>query len=247
MTESDVTQDARDPYLHTNTEHEALGSLEAAARFVEAAETDSDMWKWAVIALHNAVQGFMVLALRGSESWGALRDDDIAMKVQAQGNFYRAMEAGDTVAAEAANQIMLFSPSKLAGFLDLYKRIKRDRWPMNQGMASVAYTKRITDDRCMEGLNRVRNEFAHFQPAGRLFLLSQFPAITATGLHIISFLVKDSGNIHLSGRHDRDDPELRFTTAMTQGKEALARIASKYAGLALPPVPHCGSSPVPAP
>jgi hypothetical protein len=92
MTEPDAGQDARNPYLSTNIEHEAPGSLEATAFFLEATETDPDMWKWAVVALHNAVQGFMVLALTHGTNWGTLRDQDIARKVQADFDHRRALQ-----------------------------------------------------------------------------------------------------------------------------------------------------------
>jgi hypothetical protein len=237
--------------ISTDTEHEAIGSLEALADFLEDVETDPDHWKWAIIALHNAVQGFMVLALNGSQSWGALRDEDIALKCKAEVDFWKAKAAGDDVAAEAANNIMLWNPpkkpAKLAQFLDLYKRIKRQEWPMDQGMSSKVYPKRKTDDRCMQDLNRVRNEYAHFIPGGRNYLLSQFPAMTATGLHIISYLVNDSGNIYFHRVRKGNASEVRFDKAMTQAKEALARISAEYSRYPVIINPACGSTPVPPP
>jgi hypothetical protein len=71
--------------------------------------------------------------------------------------------------------------------------------------------------------------------------------LTATGLHIIAYLVHESGNLRLSSTRKGDDPQLRFDTAMTRAKEALARITANYAGLPLIVAPACGSSPVPAP
>jgi hypothetical protein len=241
MTEPDAGQDARNPYLSTNIEHEAQGSLEATAFFLEAIETDPDMWKWAVVALHNAVQGFMVLALTHGTNWGTLQDQDIARKVQADFDHRRALQAGDAAATEAANAIMLWSPSKLAPFLTLYARIKNDDWPMTPYMGSIPYEPRPTDDSCMRNLNSVRNEFAHFVPLGRHFLLTQFPAMTETELHIISFLVNESGNIHLRRTRNSDDPDERFKVALTRAKEALDRITAAYEGLPLPVAPLCGS------
>ena len=49
----------------------------------------------------------MVMAVRGSESWGALRDSDIALKVKAQQDFWLAKAAGDDAAAGSASNIML--------------------------------------------------------------------------------------------------------------------------------------------
>jgi hypothetical protein len=118
---------------------------------------------------------------------------------------------------------------------------------MEQGGMSKAYPKRKTDDRCMQDLNRVRNEYAHFVPGGRNYLLSQFPAMTATGLHIISYLVNDSGNVYFHRLRQGNDSELRFDKAMTQAREALSRITAEYSRYPLIVKPACGSTPVPTP
>jgi hypothetical protein len=235
------------PFLTTHTMHEAIASLEATARFLEAVETDPDMWRWAIIALHNSVQGFMVATLRGSESWGAFRDEDIINRYTAQVEFYKARAAGDEEAAEAANNIMLSDKAKLADFLTLYKRIKRQKYPMIQTGRSRAFVPRKTDDRCMRDLNDLRNEFIHFLPAGRVFLKSRFPPMIATGLHIIAFLADGSNNIYLHEGSDDDHERERFDAAMEQTAAALRRIAASYAGY--PPIaaPACGSSHVPMP
>ena len=234
------SEDARrNPYLQTDAENEALGALETTAGFLEAAAENPEMWKWTILALHNAVQGFMVLALSGSTNWGTLRDEDIASRVQAEHAYRSAAAAGDTATAQQAQNSMLFSPSRLASFQTLYSRIKSSDWWMLKYMNSKHYVPRATDDQCITDLDSVRNEFAHFVPMSRSFLLTQFPAMTATGLHIIDFLVNESGNIHWFS----DSAENRFKSAYARAVQSLARIEVDYAGLPLPGWPLCGSQP----
>src|SRR5262245_58486709 len=52
-----------DLWLRTDEIQEAVLSLEAAYDFAERCKSELYYWKWTLIALHNAVQGFMVIAL----------------------------------------------------------------------------------------------------------------------------------------------------------------------------------------
>src|SRR5712692_5045777 len=60
--------------LRTDKYEEAVSAIEAAADFAERVIDDQYRWKWVLIAVHNAVQGFMVLALRRGNGLLALRD-----------------------------------------------------------------------------------------------------------------------------------------------------------------------------
>ena len=44
-------------YLRTDEEAEAANAMEMVARFTEGVEDDPRLWRWIIIALHNAVQG----------------------------------------------------------------------------------------------------------------------------------------------------------------------------------------------
>jgi hypothetical protein len=195
------------------------------------------MWKWAILALHNAVQGFMVLALTGSTNWGALRDEDVSAKVQAEFAYRNATAANDSAGARQVNQTMLSGPARLAPFLTLYNRIKSSDWWMLKYTNSRSYVPRPTDDVCMSNLDSVRNEFAHFVPMTRGFLLTQFPAMTETGLHVIDFLARESGNIQWLPEAD----ERRFEAAYDRALSALGKIQLDYAGLPLPAQGLCGA------
>ena len=237
--------DAPAPYLKTDDDEEAVGALEMTAHLLEAAERDPQrMWKWAVIALHNAVQGFMVLNLRGTWNVGALHRDQRTEKLKAQQVFYKATAAGDEVAAAAANEKMLWGEAELASFVYLYARIKDPDGVMIQFMHSRVFKPRENDDRCMNCLNDIRNEFMHYVPhVMRRFLLTQFPAVTEVGLHVISFLLNESGNILWARGLDRRGLKSRADDALRRAQEALVRLQAAYTGYPLPRWPLCAAEP----
>lgn len=227
----------RDPYLSVNAESQALGALERAGENLELVLDNPEMWKWALVALHDAVQNFMVLALTGSTNWGALRDEDISAKVQAEFAYRNALASQDEVAAARANQEMLFGETKLASFPTLYNRIKSTEWWMKRFVSSQSFEPRPTDDLCIRDLDSVRNEFMHFVPMSRGFLLTQFPAMTESALYLINFLVQDSRNIQW---FDDSHPQ-RYIQALSRASRALAAIQQAYADLPLPARGLCGS------
>jgi hypothetical protein len=162
--------------------------------------------------------------------------------LKAQDAFYKATEAGDEATAAAASDVMLFSEADLAAFMRLYERIKSRKHGMIQLMDSRVFEPRDTDEQCMACLNDIRNEFMHYVPhVTRYFLLTQFPAITETGLHVIAFLLNDSGNIYWVRGPDWDGLNPRADEALGRAYAALARLSAAYADFPLPRAPLCGS------
>jgi hypothetical protein len=230
-------------YFRTDDNREAVGALEGATFFLARAESEAAMWRWVITALHGAVQGFMVIALKGSSSLGAYDQVSIDRRLAARRALDEAKAKGDDAGADAAEQEMLFGRVRLASFPTLYERIKTDDWPMSQYMHTRVYEPRATDDRCMRDLNSVRNDFIHFKPMTVGMLLTRFPAMTETGLHIITFLLNESNNILWARGSDRFGLRARSETTLDRAYDALDRINAKYADLDRPRLPLCGSEP----
>ena len=55
-------------YIRFDTEKNALDSLRRAVEFMVKAESEPDHWKWFVIALHSALYGYSISAIRGTDS-----------------------------------------------------------------------------------------------------------------------------------------------------------------------------------
>lgn len=227
------------PYLSLDASQQAINALEETAYQLGTVLENPESWKWAVLALHNAVQGYMVLALTGSTNWGALRDTDVSAKVQAESEYRKAMAAGDQNAANQFNTMMLFGESELAPFLTLYNRIKSNDWWMLKYTSSKSFKPRPYDDLCIKNLDSIRNELVNFVPMSRGFLLTEFPAMTETGLFVIEFLALSSGNIQWYAEGEFS----RFERALSRARASLVLINVAYDGLPLPAEGLCGAPP----
>jgi hypothetical protein len=169
-------------YYRTNEEAEVADALTVGARFAAELTFDVRMWRWVIIALHNGIQGFMVLSLRHGNGLLALTDESAAAWLEA----YRSN-------AER------FPDEQLESYLGLYKKIKHSKW------GTIADNQRFvpqrSQGRSIRKLNRIRNEFSHFTPKGWSLELTGLPRICLDALAIVSFLGWETTNIHW---HDVD-------------------------------------------
>jgi hypothetical protein len=162
-------------WLRTNEHEEATSALEAVAEWSQRVERDIGYWRWVVLALHNAAQGFMVLALRGSDGLRPLRDDVAA-------NWLTAYREGGEYPVE-----------KLDTFLNLYKKVQSDT------MLFFVHSKKVipsrTLGRSMKKLNSLRNDFVHFLPKSWSLEVSGLPEICLDCLALVEFMAWECGNI----------------------------------------------------
>ncbi len=147
-----------------------------SARFAEEAATDIRMWRWVIIALHNAVQGFMVLSLRHGNGLAALTEESAAA-------WLAAYEANATTYPE----------EKLDSYLCLYKKIKSTKYGTIGG--NQKFVPRGSQGRSVRKLNRIRNDFIHFTPKGWSLELAGLPRICLDALALLSFLGWETSNI----------------------------------------------------
>jgi len=154
-------------YLRTDETEEAISALEMLSEITPFLVKDIYRWKWAIIATHNALQGFMVLALRHGNGLLALKD-----KIAAE--WLKAYRDGGKRPVE-----------KLDNFLNLYKKVKSDR------MKCYGHSKKLIaksdHNWAVNKLNELRNEFVHFVPKGWSLELIGLPEICLNCLEIIEF------------------------------------------------------------
>ena len=122
----------RNPYFTTDDNREAVGALEGARFFLARAESEPAMWRWVITALHGAVQGFMVITLKGSSSLGAYDQDSIDRRLTARRALDEARAQGDDAGADAAEQEMLFGPREACLVPHLVRANQDDDWPISQ-------------------------------------------------------------------------------------------------------------------
>ena len=161
-------------WLKTDEYKEITYTLEILEYYTSKVKDDIYFWKWAILALHSALQGFMVIGLKDSAGLNILKDDIAEEWLQA----YR--EGGQ------------FPIEKLDTFLNLYKKIKSNRMLMY--FHSKKFVPEGTQGQSIKKLNILRNDFMHFIPKGWSLEVSGLPIICMDCIQIIRFLGWSSGN-----------------------------------------------------
>ena len=155
-------------YLRTDEQEEAVRSLEFAEVQARTLSTDAYAWKWVLIALHNAAQGFMVLAL-----WNG--NGLLAMRPKVAKKWLEAYRSGGPYPAD-----------KLDEFLNLYVKSKD---PANfHTVGAGPFVPIGSHDLSMSQLNEFRNTFTHFTPKGWSLELAGLPLICLDVLQVMNFL-----------------------------------------------------------
>jgi hypothetical protein len=164
-------------------------------------------WSWVIVGLHNALQGFMVLALCGTNNINVLTEDCAR-------EWLAAYERRDGNYPE----------QKLDKFLNLYKKIKSSR--MQMYMDSQSFKPSGTQCKSIKQINKFRNDFIHFVPKGWLIETSGLPEIIDDCLDIISFLAFECGNVFWR----EQDLEAQARVLMERAKQSTRLIRQAYGG-----------------
>lgn len=156
-------------YLQTDEQHEAARALEMFHHQLILIKDDVYYWKWAIIALHNAVQAFIVCAISGTDQLGALKPKDAEEWLNA---YYRRLTPPSDV--------------RLDFFPELYKRAKE----------KTGFKASEDFDMDIETLTALRNDFIHFTPKGWSLEVSGLPQIFLNCLTLIEYLGWNAGCIN---------------------------------------------------
>lgn len=162
-------------YMRTDEEAEAVASLCMAARMAGEVSKDIYTWRWVVLALHNAVQGFMVLSLRHGNGL-------LAMSPKCFEAWMEAHESGAQYPREV-----------LDTYLGLYKKVKSKYAGAVGG--NTPFRPKGSEGRSIRKLNVLRNEFIHFTPKGWSLEVSGMPQIGIDCLRLIAFLGWETQNV----------------------------------------------------
>lgn len=184
--------------VKTNSELEAVRSLEFAAHYATLTGRDPYSWKWVLISVHGALQNLMALSLSAGNNLWSLRDDTAAAWLKAYKDGRR------------------LPPDKLDFFPALFEKI--------QGKAMLRFgisrpflpSPRQADS--IRRLNSLRNDFIHFVPKLWRIRTDGLPQICLDAVAVCEFLAWESGNVtwHLVKAS-------RVRTALQNAKRALNR------------------------
>ena len=162
-------------WLRTDELEESVSALRMMRDTALKVEYDVYQWKWIIIASHNALQGFMVLALRNGNNLTVMHD-------KLAGKWLEAYRADKPLPEE-----------RLDSFPNLYKKIKGE--DMERLIMSRRFTATAEQDRCVKKLQELRNEFIHFIPKGWSLEVSGLPSLCLAIIEIIEFLGWESLNV----------------------------------------------------
>jgi hypothetical protein len=197
-------------------ERDAARSLEFFVEMLDRVREDSYYWKWAIIALHNACHGFMVLALEGTWPVRLLPLKTRRKVLQDQ----YSVDFDDRVYSD-----------HIMGFLDLFEAIQ-DETMMRQYTDSKAFESKNTVTESMRSLNDLRNQHLHFRAMTRIDYVPAFVPMCFDALEVIDFLISESGNVGWT--HSQVTAEAfkeRSNDALTIARKRLADLDSVYRDL----------------
>lgn len=157
-----------DAFLRVNEQSEPLNAIMMTKEFLERSEQDIYYLKWAIIAAHNALQGFMVLALKGTSNLQIIKCEEAYNE-------------------KSAYEVLSDPKQKLCYFTELFKRIKSNKYMQNAAFKDES--GKITYS--IKELNETRNQFIHYLPLQwsieTLFVVN----ILTDTIKIISFLTNN--------------------------------------------------------
>ena len=192
-------------YLSTNIVSEATSSLYLVMENTLLVENDPFRWKWIVIALHNSLQNTMVSALKQGNGFHAMTNDSFKKWMEA----YRGNEP--------------LPPTKLANFLDLYKRIKK-KHVMECYVHSRRFVAKQEHTESIKKLNSIRNRFIHFELDVWSLEITAMPELCLHCMDVIRFLVFESGNVTFY----KEGEDKRMKSAITDAINMLQDFDAKF-------------------
>ena len=184
--------------IETNLREDAINSLEAALEFAMRAKTDHRQWKWLIIAMHSAAQGFMVLALDHGNGLNTMRPRHAKRRLE-----------------ELRTKNSPRTGSDLDTFAALYDKVK-STVVQNGFIDSKPFIPKKHHDEGLKWLNETRNDFIHFSSSGWLIHIPSIIETCLSTLDLILFLGWKSRTFHwyepsLSERGTHACQELRAT------------------------------------
>lgn len=180
-------------YLRTDEESEAVEALRMATDMLIQVPDSPSHWRWVIVALHNSVQGFMVLSLRHGNGLLALSSK----------SFQEWMDAYE-------NDKPFPKKEKLDSYSGLYKKVKSE--DAGQAGGNSRFIPTGTQGRSIKRLDALRNDFIHFTPKGWSLELDGLPEICRDALVLVSFLGWKSENIHWHSPDSKEQAQVAHYT-----------------------------------
>jgi hypothetical protein len=180
-----------------------IDNLEMVAHFLEASIPYK--WKWAVIALYQALYGALITTLRGTDARQTVvdRQKDSGKAVMLHVNRVPI----DIIASSFGKDEKTIREWLINPFLisldEALRRVKRKECLPALANAQPLITTPDEDDAIRVLTKEFRNQFEHFAPKGWTVFTSIFPPIAVNVLRVIRFLVFESNCVNMSVEQEK--------------------------------------------
>ena len=185
-------------WLEIDESTDVIASLTVCNKCLVEVAAEPAFWKWAILSLHNALQGAMVCHLSGTAQLGALRSDTVEAVLawherDRRGEIGRISEGLDELGIHkfrfATNHD--YPPvEKLADATELFRRLQNvDR--RCEGGAGAIIEISADERRSFCRLHELRNEFTHFTPKGWSISLDGLPSMLLDVLGVVDKVAAD--------------------------------------------------------
>jgi len=215
-------------YLRIDERTDVLASLSVCLRCVGSVKTEPRVWKWAILTLHNALQGAMVCHLSGTAQIGALSDNSADAWLawherDRRGETKRISVGTDELGipkTKFATKDDRPPAEKLADAETLFKRLYNEQKRRELGAGKVLDIK-VTQRRSFRHLHDLRNDFSHFTPKGWSIELTGLPVIFLDALDVIEEISEDPWSF----RHMEPQEHVQLKNLINQLRTELGQIS----------------------
>jgi len=174
----------QESHIDCTEESNTIDYLEKVYCFLTLAKQKPINWKWVILALHGALYGFAICALRGAHH-------DLV---------YRGVNLQKTIVRAPIPQKK--SKTKVLESLDGALRKCQDSQIMSMLVCSQPLVLTESQEVSIEKMKNIRNGFAHYIPKIWIILTKDLPHISNDVLDVILFLATKTGtNPHVAQKH----------------------------------------------
>jgi hypothetical protein len=192
-------------WLRTDEIMEMIGAIEHSREIAPTVCGDVMRWKWLFIALHNALQGACVCALRGAGASDAAVLSSASAKA-----WWKWLD----VDSRNDNSLAPKDARWLARMLELYDRAKSPAY-LQEPHRLQPHAQMDCD---VKKLNDLRNDFLHFVPEGWSLDVSGMPRIVRNCCEAFEHLAVKQPTFL---RHLDDAKSARIATAISGIRDAM--------------------------
>lgn len=164
-----------DIFFRTDERSEAYNALKKSIQFLDETNEELYNWKWFLISLHNCLQAYMILALKGSSSLSVMKKEHVR-------KWLHSYETNGR-----------YPKVQMDNFLNLFNKIQSDVMMKYTDSNFFVSTEQISTS--IYELNNLRNNFIHYMPKGWSLNISGLPSLGLDIVKVLKFLLYESGNI----------------------------------------------------